>query len=256
MTTQSGLSAQDLIDDAVADTTPPNPAMPLGGPLGTPMGTSFGQPPAQAPAQVQTQVQPAPEAPVSQHIGEPPERPAEEGAEESAEEGAEEQPEMAVEVSAPAEEPLMHKRIRQFIELRDYKEKLDEEHKVRMAPINNAMMVMHTALLEQMNVLGTDSVKVRGVGTAYINIVNQVSIADGHEFRRFVVGSQLFNMLDWKANANAVAEWTDANKVVPPGINFRRVMRVGVRRDSPKPAGALAEGQGEAPVEGAESQPE
>lgn len=141
----------------------------------------------------------------------------------------------------PIEEPKIHKRIRQFIQLRDHKNAMEEKHKEAMRPINEAFLKLSSELLAHMHEHGLDSIKVRGVGTAYTSILDQCTIADGHEFRRFIIGGQLFDLIDWKANAKAVMEWTAQNNVQPPGVNLRRVLRVNVRQDaSPARADAPA----------------
>jgi hypothetical protein len=49
-------------------------------------------------------------------------------------------------------------------------------------------------------------------------------------FRRFVIDQENWEMIDWRANAPSVATYIEDNGDVPPGVNFRQVAVVGVRR--------------------------
>jgi hypothetical protein len=56
------------------------------------------------------------------------------------------------------------------------------------------------------------------------------TIADGEMFRGYVTDNALFDLVDWKANATAVAAHIDEHKVPPPGVNYTTTFVVGVRR--------------------------
>jgi hypothetical protein len=122
-------------------------------------------------------------------------------------------------------------RIEQFIKLRDLIKKENDEHAERMKAKTDLLKQLNNVILEHLNTAGVDSVAVRGVGTAYRNLKKSASIADGEEFKRFVIGTQAWDMLDWKANATQVADYVAVNNTAPPGVNFSTVVVVGVRRD-------------------------
>ena len=122
-------------------------------------------------------------------------------------------------------------RIEQFVKLRDRINKENEEHAARMKPMNELLKRLNAIILEHLISTGADSVAVRGVGTAYRTVKKSASIADGAEFKRFVIDNEKWDMLDWKANANAVQAYIEENNAPPPGVNFSTVAVVGVRRD-------------------------
>ena len=55
-------------------------------------------------------------------------------------------------------------------------------------------------------------------------------MADGDTFRKCVISKNLFDLVDWRANAPAVAEFIEDEGVTPPGVNFSTSFTVGVRR--------------------------
>lgn len=129
--------------------------------------------------------------------------------------------------------PVINKRIAQYIELRDKIDKENDAHKARMKPLTDTLIKLNNVILQHFLEHGGDSLTVRGVGTAYVTAKKSATIADGEAFKRFVIGAQAYELLDWRANAPAVTAWMEANQgEVPPGLNFRAVNVVGVRRAS------------------------
>jgi hypothetical protein len=132
--------------------------------------------------------------------------------------------------SPAADEPVIHKRIAQFIRLRDKIAEIKKKHDEELKPYTEALLKLNSTLLEHLNENGGDSVTVRGVGTVYRSTKRSASIADGGEFRRFIIGGELWELVDWKANAPQIAEFIEKNKTVPPGVNLNSVVTIGVRR--------------------------
>jgi hypothetical protein len=133
--------------------------------------------------------------------------------------------------SPAADEPVIHKRIAQFIKLRDKIAEIKKKHEEELKPFTTALLTLNTTLLNLLNENGGDSVSVRGVGTVYRTTKRSASIADGSEFRRFVIGGELWELVDWRANAAQISEYIEKEKTMPPGINMSSVVTIGVRRD-------------------------
>lgn len=121
-------------------------------------------------------------------------------------------------------------RIAQYVKLRDKISDLNEAHKEKMAPLNNALEQLHDIMLAQLNALGTDSSTTKGVGTVYKTVKKSATVADGAAFQRHVIGSEAWDLVDMRANAPAVEKFIEENGDTPPGVNFKQVARVGVRR--------------------------
>ena len=84
-------------------------------------------------------------------------------------------------------------------------------------------------MLERLNDLGGDSVKTPH-GTAYRTARRSATIADGDVFRKYVIDNQMFDLVDWRANAGAVDDFINDNGSQPPGVNYSVAYTVGVRR--------------------------
>jgi len=125
----------------------------------------------------------------------------------------------------------IEKRVGQYIALRDKIAKIKEEQEAVLKPYTDTLLKLNNILLEQLTVAGVDSVTVRGVGTVFKNTKDSATVADGAEFRRFIIGGELWELIDWRANTPSVRAYMEEHDgTPPPGLNFRRSVVVGVRR--------------------------
>ena len=123
----------------------------------------------------------------------------------------------------------LDKRIGQYVKLRDKIKTIEEKHKAELAPYKDALTKLGDLMLQHLNSINTDSTKSTS-GTVYRTMRKSASIADGDQFRRYVIGSEAFELIDWRANAPAVASFIEENGVAPPGVNYTTTFTVGVRR--------------------------
>ena len=119
--------------------------------------------------------------------------------------------------------------VHHFVKLRDRLKEADDAHKKRTAAAREHLNVLGNTLLDKLASIGGDSVKTPH-GTAYKTTRRSATIADGELFRNFVVANGAFDLLDWKANANAVDDFIKTNKALPPGVNYNTAVVIGVRR--------------------------
>jgi hypothetical protein len=120
--------------------------------------------------------------------------------------------------------------VTEFIQLRDAKkqfeelcaEKANELYVTRMNEIEGQ-------LLELLNKLGVESIAGKG-GIAYKKVSTSVTVADMREFRRHVIGTENWDLADWKANKTVVNEMVEAGGEIPPGVNRTSFISVGIRR--------------------------
>jgi len=117
----------------------------------------------------------------------------------------------------------------QYVVLRDKLREADDAHKEKTKAAREHLEKLNNKLLERLNEVGGDSVKTQS-GTVYRSTKRSASIADGDAFRRFVIGGKHFDLVDWRANANAIDDFIKENDTPPPGINFSQHFIVGVRR--------------------------
>lgn len=128
----------------------------------------------------------------------------------------------------------INKLCEQYVALRDRKRALEAEHKETLAPYNKVMGELESKMLGYMQETGIDHVATPS-GTAYQVTKPSATIRDGAAFRQWVVENAAYQIVDWRANANAVADFiTDGDGVPPPGINFSTRTSVNFRRPNEK----------------------
>lgn len=120
-------------------------------------------------------------------------------------------------------------RIAQYLQVRAKKEELKKEYETRLKPINDALDALGSYLQSMLNQTGQESARAKA-GTAYITTKRSATIADGAAFRRYVIGSEAWDLVDWRANEVKVAELVEEIGEPPPGVNFSTTRKVGVRR--------------------------
>jgi hypothetical protein len=120
-------------------------------------------------------------------------------------------------------------RIDQYVKLRDLIKSEEDAHKALMKPKKDLLETLGNVILSHITQMGLDNVK-GSAGTAYRIEETSASLADPQAFRRHVIGSEAWDLLDWKANKTATKEFVEANGVAPPGVNYTTSFKIGVRR--------------------------
>lgn len=122
--------------------------------------------------------------------------------------------------------------IEHYIALRDSKKIAEDTYDTwQKANYSNPMKYLEGWLLNKLNELGVDSVSgPEGTGTAYKKLTTSVTVADAREFRRHVIGSEDWDLIDWRANKTAVNELVEKGEALPPGVNYSSFLTVGIRR--------------------------
>ena len=119
--------------------------------------------------------------------------------------------------------------VEQMVKTRDKLKDADDAHKERTKVAREYKERLENALLAKLNEVGGESVKTAH-GTVYRTTRRSATIADGDVFRQFVIGNEAFDLVDWKANANACDDFIKNEGTPPPGVNFSTAFTVGVRR--------------------------
>lgn len=122
--------------------------------------------------------------------------------------------------------------IEEYIKLRDQKKVAEDTYKTWVkANFDERMDHAERYLLDQLNKLGLDNFSAPS-GTAYKSISRSVSIADMREFRRHVIGSEDYDLADWRANKTVIGDLVDRGEPLPPGVNYSTFVQIGIRRKS------------------------
>lgn len=123
----------------------------------------------------------------------------------------------------------INKRIEQYVKLRDEIKRQEDDFKAKIKPYKDTLEKLNCALLAHLNAIGGDSVSAEA-GTVYKTAKRSASIADRDLFWNHVMGTQDFDLLDWKANVTAVTAYVEENQSLPPGVSLSTTHVVGVRR--------------------------
>ena len=122
--------------------------------------------------------------------------------------------------------------IEEYITLRDAKKHADETYAEFVKQnYSNRMGDLERILLDTLNKLGVDSLAGQ-TGTVYKKLTTSVTVGDAREFRRHVIGSEEWDLIDWRANKTAVNDLVEQGGELPPGINRSAFYSVGVRKSS------------------------
>jgi hypothetical protein len=139
--------------------------------------------------------------------------------------------------ASPAGEPStlnINKLCEQYVALRDRKRVMESEHKAALAPYNKIMGELESKMLGYLQQAGIDHVATPS-GTAYQITKPSATIRDGAAFRQWVVETASYQIVDWRANANAVSDFiADNDGTIPPGVNYSTRTSVNFRRPNEK----------------------
>lgn len=119
--------------------------------------------------------------------------------------------------------------VEQMVKTRDRLKEADDAHKEKTKVARDYKERLENALLAKLNEVGGESVKTVH-GTVYRTTRRSASIADGSVFREYVIDNGAYDLVDWKANANAVDDFIKNEGTPPPGVNYNTAYTVGVRR--------------------------
>jgi|SRR5690606_25536171 len=121
-------------------------------------------------------------------------------------------------------------RIAAYIQLRNHKQASEKAFKDSMLRVNEAMAKLEAELLDDLNKAGTDSVAVKGIGTAYRITRRNASVQDSEAFMGFVRERELWELMEPKASKEAVKDFMDTHGEPVPGVNYTVDSTIGIRK--------------------------
>jgi hypothetical protein len=140
---------------------------------------------------------------------------------------------MSVNAHLLSEQPLEKpdKLIQEYIRLRDQKkaaeDKMDAWLKLNFS---NRIKEIEAGLSHHLASMGVESFKTEH-GTAFTKTETSVTVADATEFKRHVIGTEDWGLIDFRANKTAVKEFVENNEgLLPPGVNMTQTAIVQVRK--------------------------
>lgn len=118
-----------------------------------------------------------------------------------------------------------------YIKLRDKKSQLKKQYDEKVAKVDAVMDKMEAIILKTFKDSGIDSART-DAGTAYISTRTSATVASREEFLSWVLQDpdERSIFLENRVSKVAVEQFKAANDDLPPGVNFRSELVVGVRR--------------------------
>jgi len=118
--------------------------------------------------------------------------------------------------------------VAEYIALRNLKKAAEEQYKqFCRVEYEEPMQQLEATLLDYLNKIGADSIASKA-GTVYKILHTSVTTADGAEFRRHVIGSEEWELADWKPNKTVINDKVARGEPLPPGVNRSAFYKVGV----------------------------
>lgn len=120
-------------------------------------------------------------------------------------------------------------RLSQYRQLEGKIKEMEDAHKATMLPYNDARIKLRALLLQMLQDTGQESAKT-AAGTVYKIVKVSASLDDREEFKRHVIGAEMWDLIDWRANKTAVMDYSAMNGgALPPGVKVTQILEIGVR---------------------------
>ena len=118
-----------------------------------------------------------------------------------------------------------------YIKLRDKKSLLKKQYDEKVAKVDAVMDRMEAIILKTFQDSGIDSART-DAGTAYISTRTSATVASREELFQWIQEDfeERSIFLENRVSKVAVEQFKAANDDLPPGVNFRSEVTVGVRR--------------------------
>ena len=117
-----------------------------------------------------------------------------------------------------------------YLKLRDKHRLIKKEHEKQLAPVLSAMLNIETELHRRLHAAQVNSLKLKDSGTAYISRTHTAPVQDRSAFLDFVIQHEAWELLDIKANANAVLTYVEEKGELPSGVELKAREKVNIRK--------------------------
>ena len=116
-----------------------------------------------------------------------------------------------------------------YLKLRNKKEAIEAETKDQVKVLKEKMEQFEAWIKEQADAQGVTSFKTKH-GTAFLTTTDFANVADWDAVLGFIRDNEAFDMLEKRIRKVAVRGYIDANKAVPPGVNYGTKLEVNIRK--------------------------
>jgi hypothetical protein len=125
--------------------------------------------------------------------------------------------------------PQLDTIVERYVQLRDRKEQMNKAHEEKLAPLNEAMKRLEGAILGNLQAQGAESFRTKA-GTAYLKNTVSITTADKLAFTNWLHETGNWDTADIRPAKVAIEEFRKDNDDIPPGLNWKESVSVGIRR--------------------------
>lgn len=116
-----------------------------------------------------------------------------------------------------------------YVALRDDISREKSDFEQRIADRKAKQLKIEGILLRRLQDAGDEAVRTK-YGTAYKSVKKSASVADWDAVRAFVETHDAWELLTRGVNKTVVEQFVAANGELPPGVNWRQEVTIGVQR--------------------------
>lgn len=120
-----------------------------------------------------------------------------------------------------------------YVKLRTKKDAIEAETKDRIKGIKEKLEQLEAWLKEKADEQGVTSFKTKH-GTAFLTTSDYANVGNWDAVLEFIRENEAFDMLEKRISKIAVRGYIEANKEVPPGVNYGTKLEVNVRKPAVK----------------------
>jgi hypothetical protein len=116
------------------------------------------------------------------------------------------------------------------ITVRDQIDAVKKKHKEELAPLNSNMEKLEAYIHLQLQKAGVNSMAAKGVGTAFIQKVVDVTVEDWDATIAWIKAQESWEFLEHRVSKTVVQDYMESTGEVPPGVRVNSEDEVRVRR--------------------------
>lgn len=126
---------------------------------------------------------------------------------------------------------LLERLLRAYMQMREKRAEIKRDYEEADGSLKHKMGLVEAALLKMLNESGSDALKVKGIGQAYLAKRVIVKATDWNALHDFIMETKQIDLLQKRIASRVVQEYVDTEGKLPPGVDMSTERVVNVRRD-------------------------
>ena len=122
-----------------------------------------------------------------------------------------------------------NKLVETYVKIRDLKASKTKQFKEEIAKFDEALDKLDARLLTYLSNANAESIRT-DAGTFFKTTKTSATVADWDSLLGYILANDAYHMLEKRVAKQAVAEFKEEKNDLPPGVNWREVLSIGVRR--------------------------